>query len=177
MIKKGNYSQKEIVSMAPSSLEGKSIGNLYFSDKPKANERGTLLHRVIEKCELENWSQEKIHQKFPSVSKADIQHLLNWFNHPFTQSLIKKEIHHEMPFFVLNEGKLSHGYMDFVAVDEKSVVMIDFKSDRFCTETDLRERYYGQIQSYYESLKECFKGKEIQAWIYSFELEKYIHMN
>lgn len=176
-IKKGDFIQKEIVSYAPSSLEGKSIGSLYFSDKPKANERGTLLHRVIEECELEDWTKEMLHQKFPTVENEDLQHLLNWFTHPFTQTLIQKEVHHEMPFFVMKQDRFSHGYMDFVAVDENKVVMVDFKSDRFCNEEDLINRYQGQIHSYYESLMECFKEKKIEAWIYSFELEKYIQID
>lgn len=175
-IPKGKMEIKEFVFYAPSSLEGKSIGSLYFSSKPKANERGTLLHRVIEECTDENWTEERIHQKFPDVDKEDIQHLLRWFYDPFTQELLKKEVHHEMPFFVMKNERLSHGYMDLVAAGESEVVMVDFKSDRFCTKEDLIQRYQGQIHSYYESLKECFKNKEIQAWIYSFELESYILM-
>lgn len=176
VIPKGSGEIKEFVSYAPSSLEGKNIGSLYFSTKPKANERGTLLHSVIEKCTLKKWTEKQIHQEFPKVDPLDIQHLMNWFHHPFTQSLLTKELHHEMPFFVMKNNQLSHGYMDLVAVDEACVVMVDFKSDRFCTKEDLIQRYQGQIHSYYESLKECFKGKSIQAWIYSFELEEYIFM-
>ncbi len=173
-IVKGNFEIKDFISYSPSSLEGNSIGSLYFSNKSKANERGTLLHRVIEKCTMENWTEERIHQEFPAVYKEDIRHLMNWYHDPFTQSMLKKEIHHEMPFFVMKNDRLSHGYMDWVAADEREVILVDFKSDRFCTKEDLISRYQKQICSYYDSLKEYFKDKDIQAWIYSFELEEYI---
>lgn len=167
---------------APSDSELRVRRPRAFSINEDAGfDRGTSLHRLAELLPLKNdWDDESIRQaaKKAGVVIADSDYrLLQDLKHDpvYASACNEAEVYREYPFLVKNKNQIVHGYMDFVAVGKK-VVMIDYKTDRGTTEALLKDRYGEQINAYRESLKNLFPNKNIEAYIYSFGLKKMIEM-
>ena len=66
--------------------------------------------------------------------------------------------------------------MDFLAIDQNSFTVVDFKSDRNITEEELIERYKAQLDAYQENLKLIYPNKASRKLIYSFYLNKFVEV-
>lgn len=82
----------------------------------------------------------------------------------------------ELSFAVLSGNELIHGQMDYVAQDESHVILIDFKSDRHAQVDQLKTLYARQISIYQRCLHQMYPEKQIQAYLYSFDLDQFIEM-
>ena len=86
------------------------------------------------------------------------------------------DIQKEFPFAVRKDNTLIQGSVDFIAVDDQALILIDFKTDRNVTQDILLQRYSQQINTYKEALTILFPSREIEAYICSFDLEIFIHI-
>ena len=112
----------------------------------------------------------------PRPSAYESQMLLKLGNHPRFIKLNQKTFHKEFSFATLKDSRIIHGFVDFVAIDDSSLFIVDFKSDNYVTEEDLILRYKDQINVYAESLQMIYPNKQINQYIYSFALEKFIEL-
>ena len=91
---------------------------------------GTRMHHMIEHLPNTSWDKEIITSCAKdlqiSLKEYDITSLLQLGNHPFYQSLFSKTCYHELPFMVKIKDEILHGFMDFVAMDDTSMTIIDF---------------------------------------------------
>lgn len=130
---------------------------------------GTILHETIEIMPLNAWESDSLDHLEPSMREK----LFKYNQNSFTQALYDYEnIYHEMPYLV-NIPESSNGIIDFLAVNDDSVVLVDFKSDNASKE-ELKERYFEQIERYKNALSIMYPEHQIKSFIYSFSLNEYM---
>ena len=162
--------------ITPSSFEEHEIGELNLSGY-RAHQRGTELHQLVETLPEAPWSKQQIKKLAPDLYDADVKRLLQLGENPFFLSLQKLEIHKEYSFIVKDDHQISHGFIDYLAIDKETITLIDFKSDRNVTSELLMERYSPQIKAYVHALHSLYPSHKIQSYIYSFELNQMIKMD
>ncbi len=162
--------------ITPSSFEHQEIGKLNLSGY-HANQRGTQLHELVEQLPNAPWTQKQILSLAPDLNKSDVQRMLQLGNHPLFLSLQKQTIHKEYSFILRQGHQISHGFIDYLALQDDVVTLIDFKSDRHVTEELLKQRYHLQIQAYVDALHHLFPEHQIKAYLYSFDLNQMILMD
>lgn len=125
---------------------------------------GSILHEAIESLPHTLWNKElePFSQPFKGV-------LSTYNQNPMTQKMYGMEIMHETPFITESEN----GIIDFLAINEKEVYIIDFKSDNASSE-ELVDRYTDQINRYKEAIEKFYPKHKIYTYIYSFKLNEYI---
>ena len=174
-----SYSYEENTILSPSENEVISYRpNAFSMDEDYAMERGTILHKMVEVLPSIIWTKELIHEYansyFLSLNEEDYDILISLSNHPIFKSLQSGKVFHEYPFMTKNNNIITHGFMDFVALFEKEVYLVDFKSDRHVDPATLITRYKSQIKAYHEALDLLYPEHTITSYIYSFELNEMI---
>ena len=130
---------------------------------------GTILHETIEIMPLNVWESDSLDHLEPSMREK----LFKYNQNSFTQALYDYEnIYHEMPYLV-NIPESGNGIIDFLAVNDDSVVLVDFKSDN-ASKDELKDRYFEQIERYKNALSIMYPEHQIQSFIYSFSLNEYM---
>ncbi|MDF9824269.1 ATP-dependent helicase/nuclease subunit A [Breznakia sp. PF5-3] len=168
--------------ISPSDTELRIERPAAFSiDEDLGFERGTNLHRMVEYLPNSEWNTDIIKRvakeqkiELNNHDQEVLQSLSN--NAVFKYALSFHDIYHEYAFSVKKEQKIAHGYMDFLAVQDDRVIMVDFKSDRGVNEAVLKDRYQLQILEYREALCQLYPKKTIKTYIYSFELQTMIEV-
>jgi ATP-dependent helicase/nuclease subunit A len=67
--------------------------------------------------------------------------------------------------------------MDFVAITENEVILVDFKTDKVDQSEILIELYASQLQDYVKVLKQMYPDKEVKAYLYSLALKATIQVD
>lgn len=144
----------------------------FYPDFFEATQYGTLLHNAVENLPHRKWIKDDL-----SAFDSNIQDTLLRFNsHNMTQELYTYPIiEHEMPILYKGLNGPVQGYIDFYAVNDNNVVLVDFKSDATDVET-IKARYIDQIENYKKALGINYQGLEVKAFIYSFYHNTYIPM-
>jgi len=173
------HDYEEKVTHSPSENEILSYRPRAFSiNEDYGMERGTSLHKMVEILPNTEWSIDLIdayaseHELILNNHDKDV--LLSLQKHPLFAYAQTGEVVHEFPFMIKDENSITHGFMDYVSKVENKIIMIDFKSDRNIDENILIERYKGQIDAYTHALHLLYPDKEIESFIYSFELKTMI---
>lgn len=139
-------------------------------DKKYAMAYGTSLHEAIESMPHELWDDKDLVKTDPKVRPA----LKAYNQHAFTQVLYSFDtIYHEMPFLLRDNGENVSGIIDFLAINQDKVIIVDFKSDN-TDESTLIARYQNQIDRYKKVIKKEFKDHQLESYLYSFFHNKYI---
>lgn len=161
-------------------------------------QRGTLLHRFMEKCDFEKASQSvkaeldrlKENKAFSDIEaqaininkiteffKSDVyKRICNAQNflreQEFTMSIPVSDINADLPH--TDEKAVVQGVMDALLINGKKGEIIDYKTDKVKTEEELTEKYRQQMMVYKRAAEECFGLEEIKVTLYSFSLSKEI---
>ena len=172
------YTQHIIPSQVqtPSSLEERVLPELNLSGY-HANTRGTQLHELVEHLPCAPWTKQQIQKLAPDLHPSDIHKILQLGQNELFLSLQSLTVHKEYSFIVREGSSLSHGFIDYLAISDDTVTLIDFKSDRHVTDELLKERYCGQINAYLHALHQLYPQHQVEAYIYSFDLNQMIKMN
>ncbi|RGB58687.1 UvrD-helicase domain-containing protein [Absiella sp. AM22-9] len=141
---------------------------------------GTRMHHMIEHLPNTSWDKEIITSCAKdlqiSLKEYDITSLLQLGNHPFYQSLFSKTCYHELPFMVKIKDEILHGFMDFVAMDDTFMTIIDFKTDRLDTPEEFIKLYRSQLSSYQDAMRILYPDKTCETYIYAFHLRTFIQI-
>lgn len=167
--------QSELTIETPSSLETTQLQPLTFKTS-SGKKRGSRLHKAIEQLPKAPWNMEQIFQCTPKPTAYEAQLLLKLGTNQQFIEWNKKTIHKEFSFATQKNNRIVHGFIDFIAMDESSLIIIDFKSDAHVSEEDLIQRYQSQIYAYAENLQLIYPDKQIKQFLYSFSLEKFIQI-
>lgn len=162
-------------------------------------QRGTLLHRFMEICDLakiktdlageiektvENniFTQkeadalnisaiEKFLQSdlYNRISNAEKYIREQEFSMSIPVSLINDSLSRET-----NENVIVQGVVDGLIINGQSGEIVDYKTDRVATQEELCERYKGQMSIYKKAAEECFGLQNVTVTLYSFHLSKEI---
>lgn len=180
-IRKYAYPIQMSTTLSPSETEVFTFTPAPFRlDEDEAFKRGSDLHKMIEKLPDTHWNEAIINNiaimNQITLSKHDIDVLLALSqNEVFTKSQ-QAEVYHEMPFMVSDKDTIIHGFMDYVSIMAEEIFLVDFKSDRHITTNELIKRYKLQIETYKKALTILYPKKQINAYIYSFELKQMIEI-
>ena len=151
-------------------------------EKLKANEKGSLIHLVMQK--IENCNIEETIEKL-TVTEKEKRFLLE--NKSIIESYLKsdlfkelqeaKEIHKEEAFYMNVEYKhsdvLVQGVIDLYYINKNDeLILVDYKTDRNINDAILKERYKNQLLMYKTALEKSLKRKVDKTYIYSTELNK-----
>ncbi len=163
-------------------------------------QRGTLLHRFMEKCDFSLASQDAgaeldrlKEQKVFSQSEAQaisIRRIAEFFKsdiynricasqrflreQEFTMSIPVSDINPDLP--KNDEKAVVQGVIDALLINGSSGEIIDYKTDKVKTEEELAEKYRQQMKIYKRAAKECFGLENVNVTLYSFSLSKEIHI-
>ena len=66
--------------------------------------------------------------------------------------------------------------MDFVAMDDTSMTIIDFKTDRIDAPEEFIKRYRSQLSSYQDAMHILYPDKACETYIYAFHLRAFIQI-
>ena len=142
---------------SPSEIGGSAeIKPINFDHKTKASDTGNLYHKLTELLPSADWTAELIEETGKrlnvTIPSGIIKNLIALNGNEIFRSTFAMTVHHEMPFQVLIENQLMHGYMDYVAMDDSKIILIDFKSDQKLTDHQLHLLYDEQLAAYVLSL-------------------------
>ena len=151
-------------------------------EKLKANEKGSLIHLIMQK--IENCNIEETIEKL-TVTEKEKKFLLE--NKSIIESYIKsdlfkelqeaKEIHKEEAFYMNVKYKhsdvLVQGVIDLYYINKNDeLILVDYKTDKNINDEILKERYQNQLLMYKTALEKSLKRKVDKTYIYSTELNK-----
>jgi ATP-dependent helicase/nuclease subunit A len=95
------------------------------------------------------------------------------------QASVRGELYREKPFVMQHEDVLVQGIIDVFWMEEDSLVLLDYKTDRVEAAEELVTRYKTQLDLYADALARIFSDEEKQvtvkeSLIYSFALQETI---
>jgi len=128
----------------------------------EVTEKGTLIHEFFEHLDINN-------PTYSDLISNDV--VDNFINSQVIQSIKDYEIHKELEYVT----KDSHGFMDFVAIGENNIVLIDYKTNINVDSNTLIDLYKDQIETYKKILNIKYQ-KSIKAYLYSTYLKEFISL-
>lgn len=162
--------------VAPSGLEKRAPLSLDLSKQRHGStfDHGLRMHRAVELLPNETWTAAQIAALPLSLHETDIRDLLALAHDPLFQSLQDLEVHKEYSFVIREKQTLIRGYMDYLALSDTDVYVIDFKTDHGLHEEELIEHYAPQLQAYLAALRHIYPHHMLHAYLYSFFLKRMI---
>lgn len=157
----------------PSSLEFRKLPDLGRKEQG-GRRHGTLVHEVIEKLPDRQWTEEEL-MRYP-LSANDRKKILCFSDSELYRKALSMEIHKEYPFYVENKEMRMFGVMDFVAVGDDEILLLDFKTDN-ASAGEIRRRYSDQINAYRTALRMIYPDKKISAYAWSFHNDTEIEIH
>ncbi|MCH4208285.1 MAG: UvrD-helicase domain-containing protein [Solobacterium sp.] len=151
-------------SHTPSAFELTSLPDLDLNQAENGTRYGTLMHETLAALPNRLWTMEDL--KDTELSDTDKEKILNFSSSDLYHEALNMEIHHEYPFYLEDHGARMHGVMDFVAIGEKGILLIDYKTDS-ASEAEIKHRYSDQLNAYRHALQFIFKGKPVTCYAWS----------
>ncbi len=128
---------------------------------------GTSVHELIEQLPDDaEWTEEMIRSIDPEAPDAAVRSVLAFGESELYQKARTMEIHKEYPFYYEDASMRMNGIMDFVAVGDDEVILIDFKTDRLSNE-QIREIYAPQLAAYTKACEYFWPDKTVRTYAYS----------
>ena len=155
---------EEKVWITPSSREVSGLPDLEEEDHVRGRSFGTEVHEVIEQLPDRIWIMEDL--KDTGLDEDACRMVLAFGNSALYQKALTMEIHKEYPFYIERDKFCLHGTMDFIAISDADVILIDFKTDRIF-DAALKDRYQEQIDAYRSALEILYPEKRITAYLWS----------
>lgn len=135
---------------------------------------GSLVHEIIERLPHQYPLTIEILENIePKIDPLYYSALIKLYENPIYQATFKLENYHEYEFTLIDDGKLIHGFIDYIAFGE-NILIFDFKTDRNVSEDELINRYSMQLNTYRQVMATIFKTSKIECYIYSLSLHKMI---
>ena len=132
---------------------------------------GSMIHETIEKLPNRKWTMDDL--KDTDLHENDKNKILQFSDSDLYQECLKMEIHKEYPFFITHKDLRMSGVMDFVAIGDNQIILIDFKTDN-APVNEIVRRYTQQITAYKKALRILYPDKQITAYLWSFHNDQEI---
>ena len=133
---------------------------------------GTTIHEVLEQLPFKTWTKDDL--KPYDLSSKDIQHLLTFNRSAIFQKVYDHQAYREYPFIMKDQQQIINGTMDLVLIDDKEVIIIDYKTNRQTTKDELIKLYRSQLDTYAKIMQRYYPKHHIYKYIYAFELDEAI---
>ena len=165
-------------------------------------EKGTLIHLVFEKA-IENRinNEAELTLLINKLQESGIidereknnipsDKIMNFINSDICKEVyLSNEIHTEAPFEIMQDSSVAdfetkgtdiliQGVIDLYYASSDGYTIIDFKSDKVTqsTITAKAEEYKIQLQLYKEAVKKMHSTKNVKAFLYFLEADKFIEV-
>ncbi len=148
-------SSSEVTSLPPLDPDGHKSGTAY----------GTHMHEVLEALPARLWNDSDL-DPF-DLSENDRKKIMDFGRSDLYRKALTMRIYHEYPFYVETEQMRMHGIIDFAAVGQDEVILIDYKTDRADIQ-EIKRRYSDQLNAYRKALRILEPGKTITVYAWSF---------
>lgn len=175
------YHQKvETLQFATASAK-KATDIAITLQKQKGMQYGTMMHKMIEALGNSSCEDTAIRQCAArlhiTLSELDIQRLHDLYENEVFQQCLKTTCYYELPFMVKDGEEVLHGFMDFVSMQENTIVIIDFKTDAIFLANELTTRYREQLLLYQKAMQMLYPNSNIACYIYSLHLSEMIQVS
>ena len=163
-------------------------------------QRGTLLHRFMEICNLADIKNDLAgeinkavenntftQKEADALNVSAIEKFLenDLYNRicnaehyvreqEFSMEIPVSLVNDTLPEEMSNEKVIVQGVVDGLIINGKNGEIVDYKTDRVKSEEELCERYKGQMSVYKKAAEECFGLQNVTVTLYSFHLSKEI---
>lgn len=132
---------------------------------------GTVVHAAAEQLPNTLWTKEDVdalHLDLEPAQRPAAEKALLTFGSSdlYRQCLALGEIHKEFPFYCELNSTRMHGSMDFVAIGQEKIILIDFKTDHK-TPAEIKALYSAQLNAYRAALKAMY-NRPVEAYAWSF---------
>ncbi|MDO4595202.1 MAG: 3'-5' exonuclease, partial [Tissierellia bacterium] len=145
-------------------------------------QRGTIIHTIFQNLSLKKHSRNSLIEEINEMVKddkllleeiklVDYDKILKFFDHKITKSLINKsdKIVREESFLMKLEDNYINGQIDFYAIIENTIIIVDIKTD-----FQMRSSIYKKQLEYYQMAVEKALGmKVIKKYLYWYNYNKY----
>ncbi|MBI3419171.1 MAG: PD-(D/E)XK nuclease family protein [Proteobacteria bacterium] len=146
--------------------------------------RGQLLHRLLQMLpEAEEAARENLAYEFllgqsgeaAEICKKNAQEVMRVLRHPVFAPLFAQGSRAEVPVIGRLEGKRISGQIDRLAVTEKEVLIIDYKTNRPppARIEDIPRQYRAQMAAYRALLEKIYPGQKMRCallWTHTLQL-------
>lgn len=152
-----------------------------FSPRSKTGmSYGTKMHHMIETLPNGIWTRDMILSNAQRLSVRlkdwDIDTLIALGSDPLFLQMRQQEYFHELPFTVKHGDEISHGYMDFLCMNEDTIQIVDFKTDHLQDPQMFYGLYQTQLKSYQKAMQILYPNKSCKVYIYSLHLHQFIQL-
>ncbi|CDF13747.1 recombination helicase AddA Firmicutes type [Eubacterium sp. CAG:581] len=175
----------------------------FMSEKSMTpTERGTAVHSALQYIDFKNARNDFDGEIERLVSKGfitkrqgevlDRNKLLNLVNSPLTDRIVNSEkVYREFKFYtkILAKDALENvpenfseqkiilqGAVDLALVEDDSLVIVDYKTDRIKDVSELKELYSQQLLLYKNAMEQCTPYKVSKCIIYSITLGEFVEV-
>ena len=157
----------------PSSTEVKQLPDLDASSKLSGTNYGTKIHETMEVLPNREWTFDDL--EVFDLTKSDKERILHFSNSDIYKKALSMKIYKEFPFYVDQNNERITGTMDFVAISDSEIILIDYKTDN-TTNEEIKNRYTSQLNTYKKALQIMYPNTIITAYAYSFHNEAFIEI-
>ena len=189
--------QKISVSEINKNNDEENIHYLFAEDSSSAS-IGNAYHNLLAHLDLKKNKKQEIKEQIDlllttgrlqqdELSLINLEHIFNLLNNPFFIEQINSstEILKEQQFFSkMQSGEIFEnntteqiivfGVCDLILVQENKIIVVDYKTSKIKNENKLIEKYKKQLLFYSKAMRGNFNIKNCEAFIYSFELNKFL---
>ncbi len=130
---------------------------------------GTLMHKACEDMpDDREWTEELIREVMdPSLGEKAVHDLYAFGHSDLYQRCRDMAIYKEYPFYYESPSARINGTIDFLAVGEKEIILIDFKTDKLTPE-EIAHEYSPQLNTYKDVVHSFWPEHSIELYAWSF---------
>ena len=165
-----------------------------------SSEKGTFMHRFMEKCDFERARADIENEisrlvsiglftekeadcidrdKIKSFFDGEIFSLINSADKVMRESRFIYEMPaSEIDSTIRSDERVTvQGVADCVLIKDKKLIIIDYKTDRINDESEFTDKYYTQLKLYAMAMNNTYGYPVSDCFIYSFNLNRLISLN
>ncbi|WP_304754988.1 UvrD-helicase domain-containing protein [Ileibacterium valens] len=168
-----NKPVKAITSSTASGAKANRTWNPISFTSSANMERGTLFHELAARLSYPYLKEEFLGEAKKAgfnLDENDARQFLQLNHSAEFKKWMNGKHQFELPYSVNENGAYVHGFMDFVAFDQDTIHIVDFKTDSAFDMESLGRKYINQLSTYEQAMAQIYPDKKVRTYIYSFHL-------
>lgn len=169
----------------------------FMTDNVNHLKKGTLYHKILELLPIKKYTIESLEEELDKmvINNRITKTEKNMINKDKIFSYLKSSVYdimlnankvlkeYEMSFLVpanlydktLKKGDiLVEGVVDLLIEKDGNYIIVDYKTDSVNSKEELKDRYKMQLDLYEVGIKQKMNAKNVEKYIYSIKLNKFI---
>ena len=158
----------------PSSTEFKELPELDESSKLAGSRYGTMMHETFAMLPNTLWTLNDL-KEYP-LRDSDKERILAFCKTDLYKEALTMDIHKEFPFYIETDTERMNGTMDFVAISDSKIILVDYKTDN-ADISEIKKRYTPQLKTYIKALHIMYPNVPVEAYAYSLHHSQLIEID